>query len=125
MEIEEKNTPINKKEYIKQIERLIFDISPNFESFNFKKENLDTNLINNETGIIIDNGSYECRAGWSICKEPNIRFRSLVAKPKLNDSTISSLNLNKEKFIKNHHLKKILLLILVHKNIFLIIFLQI
>ena len=90
MEIEEKNTPINKKEYIKQIERLIFDISPNFESFNFKKENLDTNLINNETGIIIDNGSYECRAGWSICKEPNIRFRSLVAKPKLNDSTISS-----------------------------------
>ena len=90
MEIEEKNIPINKKEYIKQIEHLVFDIPPNFESFNFKKENLDTNLINNEIGIIIDNGSYECRAGWSICQEPNLRFRSLVAKPKLNDSTLSS-----------------------------------
>ena len=78
------------KEYIKQIEHLIFDIPPNFESFNFKKENFDINLLSNETGIIIDNGSYECRAGWSICEEPNLRFRSLVAKPKLTDSAISS-----------------------------------
>ena len=40
MEIEEKNTPLNKKEYIKQIEHLVFDIPPNFESFNFKKEKM-------------------------------------------------------------------------------------
>jgi actin-related protein len=39
-------------------------------------------------GIIIDNGSYECRAGWSISDKPNIRFKNLVAKPKiLNKST--------------------------------------
>ncbi len=32
--------------------------------------------------IVIDNGSYECRAGWSFEEEPYLRFRNLVAKPK-------------------------------------------
>lgn len=80
----------NNSEYKKQIEQLKFDFYPNFESTNFTKENLEINNINNETGIIIDNGSYECKAGWSICSEPNLKFRSLVAKSKLNDSLLHS-----------------------------------
>lgn len=32
--------------------------------------------------IVIDNGSYNCRAGWSFEDSPYINFRSLVAKPK-------------------------------------------
>ena len=32
--------------------------------------------------IIIDNGSYECRAGWSFEEAPYLRFRNMVAKPK-------------------------------------------
>jgi len=32
--------------------------------------------------IIIDNGSYNCRAGWSFDKSPYVDFRSVVAKPK-------------------------------------------
>jgi len=32
--------------------------------------------------IIIDNGSYEARAGWSFESIPFLRFRNLVAKPK-------------------------------------------
>ena len=32
--------------------------------------------------IIIDNGSYECRAGWSNQTEPYIRFKNQISKPK-------------------------------------------
>lgn len=32
--------------------------------------------------IVIDNGSFECRAGWSFEEEPYLRFRNYVAKPK-------------------------------------------
>jgi len=32
--------------------------------------------------IVIDNGSYEARAGWSFEQTPFLRFRNLVAKPK-------------------------------------------
>ena len=32
--------------------------------------------------IVIDNGSYECRAGWSFEDAPYLRFRNYVAKPK-------------------------------------------
>jgi actin-related protein 5 len=32
--------------------------------------------------IIIDNGSYECRAGWSFEDSPYLKFRNMVAKPK-------------------------------------------
>jgi actin-related protein 5 len=32
--------------------------------------------------IIIDNGSFNCRAGWSFEEEPFLNFRNMVAKPK-------------------------------------------
>ncbi|KAG2386521.1 hypothetical protein C9374_002265 [Naegleria lovaniensis] len=42
---------------------------------------------NDETplGIIIDNGSYRCRAGWSSEENPMISFRPLCAKLKANE----------------------------------------
>ena len=78
--------------YKKIIKELNYDIFPKYETFNFKKENYLTNPqspIPEDVGIIIDNGSYECRAGWSICNEPNICCRNLLAKPKLNDGNFS------------------------------------
>jgi actin-related protein len=51
-----------------------------YESRNF---NFNPDQISAQTGIIIDNGSYECRAGWSICEEPNLIFKNVVAKPKV------------------------------------------
>ena len=78
--------------YKKIIKELNYDIFPKYETFNFKKENYLTNSqspIPEDVGIIIDNGSYECRAGWSICNEPNICCRNLLAKPKLNDGNFS------------------------------------
>lgn len=50
-------------------------------NFNFNEKEYDTTSTTN--GIIIDNGSFECRAGWSCSQEPNIRFRSQVGKPKV------------------------------------------
>lgn len=32
--------------------------------------------------LVIDNGSYECRVGWSDCKEPELRFRNVLTKPR-------------------------------------------
>ena len=78
--------------YKKIIKELNYDIFPKYETFNFKKENYLTNPqspIPEDVGIIIDNGSYECRAGWSICNEPNICCRNVLAKPKLNDGNFS------------------------------------
>ena len=78
--------------YKKIIKELNYDIFPKYETFNFKKENYLTNSqspIPEDVGIIIDNGSYECRAGWSICNEPNICCRNVLAKPKLNDGNFS------------------------------------
>ena len=78
--------------YIKIIKELNYDIFPKYETFNFKKENFLSNPqspIPEDVGIIIDNGSYECRAGWSICNEPNICCRNILAKPKLNDGNFS------------------------------------
>ena len=78
--------------YKKIIKELNYDIFPKYETFNFKKENYFTNPqspIPEDVGIIIDNGSYECRAGWSICNEPNICCRNVLAKPKLNDGNFS------------------------------------
>ena len=81
--------------YTKIIKEINYDIFPKYETFNFTKEN---NLPNpnpqssspsEDIGIIIDNGSYECRAGWSNCKEPNICCRNILAKPKLNDGNFS------------------------------------
>ena len=78
--------------YEKIIKELNYDIFPKYETFNFKKENYLTDPqspIPEDVGIIIDNGSYECRAGWSICNEPNICCRNVLAKPKLNDGNFS------------------------------------
>ena len=78
--------------YKKIIEELNYDNFPKYETFNVKQENYMNSFqspISNDVGIIIDNGSYECRAGWSICKEPNIRCRNVLAKPKLNDGNFS------------------------------------
>ena len=78
--------------YKKIIKELNYDIFPKYETFNFKKENYLTDPqspIPEDVGIIIDNGSYECRAGWSICNEPNICCRHVLAKPKLNDGNFS------------------------------------
>ena len=38
--------------------------------------------VTERPSIIIDNGSYECRAGWSFDEDPFLRFRNQVAKPK-------------------------------------------
>ncbi|XP_017039867.1 actin-related protein 5 [Drosophila ficusphila] len=32
--------------------------------------------------LVIDNGSYECRVGWSDSKEPDLRFRNVLTKPR-------------------------------------------
>ena len=81
----------NLTSYTKIIKELNYDIFPKYETFNFTKENYLTSSAQNqdEIGIIIDNGSYECRAGWSNCKEPNICCRNILAKPKLNDGNFS------------------------------------
>jgi actin-related protein 5 len=43
---------------------------------------------------VIDNGSYECRAGWSFEEFPYLRFRNLVAKPKTTvNKAIDSMHL--------------------------------
>jgi len=78
--------------YTKIIKELNYDIFPKYETFNFTKENylpLDQTPNQEDIGIIIDNGSYECRAGWSTCNEPNICCRNILAKPKLNDGNFS------------------------------------
>ena len=78
--------------YTKIIKELNYDIFPKYETFNFTKANnlpLDQTPNQEDIGIIIDNGSYECRAGWSTCNEPNICCRNILAKPKLNDGNFS------------------------------------
>ena len=78
--------------YTKIIKELNYDIFPKYETFNFTKENylpIDQSPNQEDIGIIIDNGSYECRAGWSTCNEPNICCRNILAKPKLNDGNFS------------------------------------
>lgn len=43
---------------------------------------------------MIDNGSYEAKAGWSFEAEPFLRFRNLVARPKTSvNRTIDAMHL--------------------------------
>lgn len=43
---------------------------------------------------MIDNGTYECRAGWSFEKEPYLVYRNLVGKPKTSvNKTIDAMHL--------------------------------
>nr|CAD7261785.1 unnamed protein product [Timema shepardi] len=37
---------------------------------------------NFSTPLIIDNGSYNCRAGWGVNKDPSLIFKNLIAKPR-------------------------------------------
>ncbi|XP_012263485.1 actin-related protein 5 [Athalia rosae] len=37
---------------------------------------------NESTPLIIDNGSYNCRVGWAMEKEPQLIFKNLIAKPR-------------------------------------------
>ena len=70
----------------------IFDINwdNNKPIYEQREMNYDLNkTFDNETGIIIDNGSYECRAGWSCFENPNLRFKTIVAKPKIQNKNSS------------------------------------
>jgi actin-related protein 5 len=78
---------VNTKNVMDHITKQIFNINwenkkVSYETNNF---NYDKSSVYNEPGVsmVIDNGSFECRAGWSICDEPNLRFRSIVARPKI------------------------------------------
>ena len=74
----------------------IYDINwnnnkPNYERHLTNKK-INTNLINLtkstnlqlENTIIIDNGSYEVKAGFSNFENPSLIFKSFVGKPKIN-----------------------------------------
>ncbi|KAK9506840.1 hypothetical protein O3M35_008702 [Rhynocoris fuscipes] len=42
-----------------------------------------TNAIkNNSVPLVIDNGSYNCRAGWATSEKPQLIFRNVLAKPR-------------------------------------------
>ena len=44
--------------------------------------------------LVIDNGNYECRAGWSFQDTPFLRFKNNIAKPKTSASKeIDSMHL--------------------------------
>ncbi|KAL4719165.1 hypothetical protein ACJJTC_011469, partial [Scirpophaga incertulas] len=36
--------------------------------------------------LVIDNGSYQCRVGWSIYEEPHLIFKNLIARPRKDRS---------------------------------------
>ena len=40
--------------------------------------------MNTATPIVIDNGSFNCRAGWGGMKDPLLIFRNIVARQKTN-----------------------------------------
>ncbi|XP_073985752.1 actin-related protein 5 isoform X2 [Rhodnius prolixus] len=41
-----------------------------------------SNLRNNSIPIVIDNGSYNCRAGWAVSEKPLLIFKNVLAKPR-------------------------------------------
>lgn len=71
--------------YSNQIENIKWDITPSFETVLPIQSNTPSS---SDQAIIIDNGSYECRAGFSSFDSPSISFRSLVAKPKLQTQSL-------------------------------------
>ncbi|MCQ2816325.1 MAG: hypothetical protein MJ252_03565 [archaeon] len=69
-------------DYIKQVEDIQWDNLPhNLE--NKKPFKMSSPKELSESCIVIDNGSYEIRGGYSFLNEPCVSFRSLVAKPKV------------------------------------------
>lgn len=75
----------NSTPYINQIEDIVWDIPPCFERITTRPSPFPNN--DPSSAIIIDNGSFECRAGYSSFNTPSISFRSLVAKPKMQYQT--------------------------------------
>jgi len=77
---------LSTKNVIQFIDKQIFNINWDNKNVVYETNNLNVNspVIETESvGIVIDNGSYECRAGWSTSDEPNLRFKSIVGKPKV------------------------------------------
>lgn len=75
------------------MKKLLFDIKPieykrspsvqdSLDKFGPTLKQYKSKLLGERPSIIIDNGSYECRAGWSFEENPFLRFRNMVAKPK-------------------------------------------
>ena len=87
------------------MKKLLFDIKPldqkrspsvqdSLDKFGAKLKSFKAKPLGERPCIIIDNGSYEARAGWSFDEEPYLQFRNLVAKPKTTVSkTIDSMHL--------------------------------
>lgn len=42
----------------------------------------DSTLKFGHIPLVIDNGSYQCRVGWSIYEEPHLIFKNLIARPR-------------------------------------------
>ena len=64
------------------------------DHFNAKLSQLKSKPLTDKPFIVIDNGSYECRAGWSFEEDPYLRFRNLIGKPKTSvNKVIDSLHL--------------------------------
>ena len=69
------------------MKKLLFDIKPvelnhsssvqeSLDRFSNKLKQYKQKSLNERPCIVIDNGSYECRAGWSFEDMPYIRFRN-------------------------------------------------
>jgi actin-related protein 5 len=79
---------------------ILYTIVVTFNGENWIKKCLESIKHSNFTNktivnniIVIDNGSYECRAGWSFEESPYLRFRNLVAKPKTTVNKVSLIDL--------------------------------
>jgi actin-related protein len=49
-------------------------------------------MDNKGTPVVIENGSYMCKAGFSGDDEPKASFRSVVSRPSLDTSYLSDFN---------------------------------
>ena len=87
------------------MKKLLFDIKPlEYKRSPSVQESVDkygaslkpykVKPLGERPSIIIDNGSYEARAGWSFEDTPFLKFRNLVAKPKTTvNKAIDSMHL--------------------------------
>ena len=87
------------------MKKLIFEIQPqeykkspsvqeSVDRYGQQLKHYKTKTLGDRPSIIIDNGSYECRAGWSFEEVPFLKFRNLVGKPKTSVSkAIDSMHL--------------------------------
>ncbi len=87
------------------MKKLLFDIKPieykrstsvqdSIDKYGGQLKQFKSKSLGDRPSIIIDNGSYECRAGWSFEDTPYLRFRNMVAKPKTTvNKAIDSMHL--------------------------------